>query len=800
MTIARAIRLLLVGCTLVLLAWAFLDVGRRAVARWLDARERPVRLTLLHWGSKEEDAIVQELVDRYMAMHPRVHVTRINAGDFRSKLKTMMSAGTPPDLFYLPPDLLPELASLELIAPIDDRIAADVAAGNGALYDDYFPILLQAWRYDVARQVTGEGPIYGLPKDSTTAVFYANLDLLDAAGVDWRDIQRGGWTWDRFEAEVKKIHALRQRPEFADRRIFGGHFGLWPDPLRNILWTFGTDFFATRPDGTADFRDVILDEPPAQRALEMIRRTRLEDRTIYNATGIAKDGGAEFLSGSIGVYGPVGRWEVPRLKDVPFRWDVLPIPAVSPEHRASQLYLTAWTMSPQTRHPDECFRLMKFLCGPEGAAMQSQLGLAIPPLRSVAESEAFLSPPGIPPHNARLFLDAMEHVRLQQVPREAEWGRIVDDRIKASLQQGDVGTLENARQIEAAWLAELDSPLRQQPWPRMRWNVFGTLTAGLLATSVAVLWWRARREKLGPLDASQERAGFLFVAPWLAGFIALTLGPMLVSLLLSFTRWSGLNPLDHAESVGAANYRQLFFNDPTFYQSLKVTAYYVVLAVPITQVAALGVALLMNLRVRGITVFRTIYFVPSVVSGVALAVLWLQIFNDDFGLLNRLLAPVLAPFGLEPPNWFGTDAARFAIPAFVIMSLWGVGGGMIIYLAGLKGIPRSLYEASTIDGAGPWRRLFAITLPMLSPLIFYNVVMGLIGSFQVFTQAYVMTGAGPNNATLFYVLSLYRHAFEFHNMGYASAMAWVLFVLVLLLTLLVFRSSRSLVYYEGLKT
>jgi multiple sugar transport system permease protein len=189
-------------------------------------------------------------------------------------------------------------------------------------------------------------------------------------------------------------------------------------------------------------------------------------------------------------------------------------------------------------------------------------------------------------------------------------------------------------------------------------------------------------------------------------------------------------------------------------------------------------------------------------------VIWLHLFNDSFGPINQLLRPILAPLNLRPPNWFGVDvttnppindAARWAVPGLVIMSLWGIGGGMIIYLAGLKGIPTSLYEAATIDGAGAMRKFWNVTLPMLSPLIFYNVVMGVIASYQVFTQAYVMTGPGPDNATLFYVLNLYRQAFVFHNMGYASAMAWVLFLIVLVMTILIFRSSRKLVYYEGLK-
>jgi multiple sugar transport system permease protein len=215
--------------------------------------------------------------------------------------------------------------------------------------------------------------------------------------------------------------------------------------------------------------------------------------------------------------------------------------------------------------------------------------------------------------------------------------------------------------------------------------------------------------------------------------------------------------------------------------------------------AALAVAMLMNSKVRGIHIFRTLYFVPSVVSGAALSVMRLQIFNNKYGIFNKVLARPARLLHSSPSDWFGADAGRWAIPGFVIMGLWGVGGGMIIYLAGLKGISASLYEAATIDGAGPARRFWNVTLPMLSPLIFYNLMMEIIGSFQVFTQAYIMTGPGPDDSTLFYVLNLYRQAFEFHNMGYASALAWILFLIILALTLFVFASSKRLVYYEGLK-
>ncbi len=799
-TLAHLARSFLTIFAVFVVVASFIDVGARLWSSRAAKVERPITLTILHWGDNAENQIVQTLVDQYMTDNPRVRVVRIHAGDFSGKLKTMMAAGTPPDLFYLPPDLLPQLAQLDLIEPIDAYIGAVTATEQGkAWFADFFPILIDAFRYDAATGRTGAGPLFGLPKDFTTPVMYVNVDLFNAAGVP---VPYDGWTWAEFESAVRKITDLRKTPEFAGRTIYGGFLGLWPDTLRQVIWSHGGEFFATAQDGTPDFRTVALDQPAAQEALSMIARLRLSEGTVYNPTGVAKEGGQEFFTGNIGVIGPLGRWQTPRFAGITgFKWDVVPVPVKAHErkYQDNQMFLTAWTMSSKSEHKDEAFKLMKFLTGPEGAAMQSRLGLAIPPLQSVAASDDFLAPPGLPPHRADIFIRAIETARIQQNPRESEWGRIVGDRINESIQNGEETTLKSANTIQSVWLTELDSPLRRKEWGGMPWGFILATAGSALAGLVAFLWWRSRREKIGPLDRAQARSGWAFIAPWLIGFALLTAGPMLMSMLLSFGKWQAMTPVADADYVGLANYHQLVAYDPTFYQSLWVTGYFVLLAVPITQVAALAVALLMNSNVRGIALFRTVYFVPSVVSGVALAVLWLQIFNNDYGLLNRALAPIAGLFGATPPDWFGRDAAAWAIPAFVIMGLWGVGGGMIIYLAGLKGIPTSLYEAATIDGAGPIRKLFVITIPMLSPLIFYNLVMGIIGSFQVFTQAYVMTGAGPGNSTLFYVLNLYRQAFEFHNMGYASAMAWILFVICLLLTIFVFAGSRRLVYYEGLK-
>ena len=249
------------------------------------------------------------------------------------------------------------------------------------------------------------------------------------------------------------------------------------------------------------------------------------------------------------------------------------------------------------------------------------------------------------------------------------------------------------------------------------------------------------------------------------------------------------------------NFIHMFQYDERFWKSLWVTVYYVILHVPLGQVAALAVAMLMNNQVKGINFYRSAWYLPSVLTGVGVAVLWVWIFNDQDGLLNRVLDPILGLVGLNAPDWLGRDAEIFGVPAFVIMSLWSIGGGMLIYLAGLSAISPTYYEAAKVDGAGWWRRFWHITVPMLSPVILFNSVIAIIGSFQIFTQSYIMTGGtgGVSDSALFYVLYLYLQAFTYHEMGYASAMAWMLFMIVLVLTILFLRMSRRFVHYEGMR-
>lgn len=282
----------------------------------------------------------------------------------------------------------------------------------------------------------------------------------------------------------------------------------------------------------------------------------------------------------------------------------------------------------------------------------------------------------------------------------------------------------------------------------------------------------------------------MFASPWLIGLVVFLIGPIVASVLLSFTNWNLLTP---PRWEGAENYRDLL-DDRNFWQSVKVTLFYTVLAVPLYQVAGLSLALLLNRRVRGMNLFRTILFLPSVLSGVAVAALWVSLLNPDLGAVNQVLRAVGVD---DPPRWL--NSPTWAVPAIVLMGLWGVGGGAIIYLAGLQNIPPMLYQAAKIDGAGPWQTFRHITLPLLTPTLLFTLLLGLIEAFQVFDTAFVLGGSrgGTRRSLLFYVLNLWNEGFRNGRFGYASALAWVLVIAAGVVIFLIFRTSGRWVYYES---
>jgi len=336
----------------------------------------------------------------------------------------------------------------------------------------------------------------------------------------------------------------------------------------------------------------------------------------------------------------------------------------------------------------------------------------------------------------------------------------------------------------------LDLFFGREDLPVFRWRGVWAALAALLAAAVGMLVLRTRGERAhSSLQRHENRMGLVFISPWACGLVLFIVGPMVFSIAMSFCDYDVIHP---ARYVGMRNYVWLLTRDPLMWKSLRNTAF-MVLALPLGMAASLGIALLLNAKVKGMSLYRTIFYLPAITPAVATAVLWYALLNPE-GLVNAGLNATLCKWlGVSAPAWLQEPA--WSKPAMVLMGLWGAGGGMILWLAGLQGIPPQLYEAAAIDGAGALRRFRSITIPMLTPYIFFNFVVGIIGVFQIFAQALVLTMGGPADSTLFYVYYLFNNAFRYFKMGYASAQAWLLFVVVLVLTLVQWRLSKKWVHY-----
>ena len=787
---------LAVGAVLLTL-WAFGWVATRPLRREA-LRPGQVRLTILHWGDKTEDEIVEKLIAEFEKQNPDIRVVRTNTGSpaqLATKLQTMLASGDPPNLFYLPFEKVAAIASNDVLEDIEPYIERDRAAHVADCPDltDFFPATLDAFRYDPQTRRVGSGSLVGLPKDFTCVGFYYNRTLFDQAGVPYPS--KHGWTWDEFIDAARKIGRLDG--------CHGAEVVTWESMVRIYLYTYGLDV------ATPGFKEFRLTDPDVVAALDRLRSWfHDEPRTLLSAKTQLETGQAPFLTGKIGLAGPFGRWQVPLYRRIPpekFDWDFAPLPHATGRPATNGVLTVAWAMAKNNRHKAESWRLMKFLLGRKGQEMVCATGLAIPVLKSVAQSPCFVDPAQKPADNEAFLSGAL-------VAQPVEWP--ADPRYMDELKTG----FENIYKLGQPTLPELEQVLRKwqniaafnaqappAPWRSIAWG-FAAVLGPVLAAG-AIGWWRRRP---GRLARQEEWAGLGMVSPWVIGFVAFCAFPIVMSLLLGFTRWNAMQTVDRANWVGFDNFRELLTFDPSFRKAVLITAWYALLAVPSGQLAALLAAVLLSREARGIGVFRGIWYLPSVLAGVGMAIMWKWVFHQDYGLLNALLEPVCRALNhllglagtaqLSPPRWFERDAEHWGVPAFALVNLWVIGGTMMIYLAGLKGIPRDLYEAAAIDGATGWRRFRNVTLPMLSPVIFFNTIMAIIASFQIFTQVFVMTGGGPGTATQFYVFYLYKKAFDLGAMGYASAMAWLLLLIVLALTLLVMRGSRRFVYYEALKT
>lgn len=773
----------------VIVCWAIWWVCTRPVREKRQLAGR-TEIVLIHWGGHEEDEIVESLCKSFEVKHPAIRIKRLNASaGYATKVQTMVAAGNPPDVIFMNSHMLPQYVGSGVLMPLDAFIGDDTRTGDLALdMEDYYPQTLDSFRYDGT--VTGRGRLYGLPSSWEPLGFYYNKILFDRAGVAYPS---DAWTWEEFEEKARAIGRLDG--------CYGAEFAIWTPAVRAYLWSCGLDFFAP------GFDRVTVTEPEVVAALERLYSWRYgpdAGRMLTSVRSGVESGEGAFRAGKVGMTGPTSRWVVPeyrKLDETVVDWEFVQLPRGSSDKNLA--FVAAWSVAAKTRHPREAWLVAKHMATPEAQAINSRYGLALPPLRSVAVGPDFVQP-SLRPYRDDQYLLAAERACAAQWPTEPKFLTFLSNHLSDCLQlgkqpsvDGRTSVSESMQQVAEEWERELASPLRGKDFPAMPWQmIVGVLVfAALLSATVGISVWYRRRPRNARFR--EELAGLAMISPWMIGLAVFVAGPMICSLLLAFAKWSGLTTLDQAMWVGTRNWVQMLLRDRRMLRSLWVTVYYVVLMVPVGQIVALSIAGLLNTRIRGINLFRSLWYLPSVLAGVGTAVMWQWVFDAEHGLLNQLLRPVLAVCGLTPPEWFLRDAEVWGVPAFVIMSIWTTGGPMLIYLAGLNAIPKTLYEAAEIDGAGWWHRFRAITIPMLSPVILFNGIMAIIGSFQVFTQAFVVTRGGPGDATRFYVLYMYDTAFTDHDMGYAAAMAWLLFAVVLALTLFVMRSSRKRVYYEG---
>lgn len=783
----RVLRTAVAIVAAILTLGAFTWVAARPLVRQAKLRPGQVELKLVHWGDPREDDIVASLVAGFEAKYPDIRVLRINPGSSASvttKVQTMVAAGNPPDVMQIGYERVAGWAAKDVLADLDPFLRADEEGVDPDRLDlaDLYTNVIDAFRFD--GEVTGQGALYAFAKDFTTVGFYYNKDLFKRAGVPTPPAT--GWTWDEFIAAARKIGQLPN--------CYGAEFVTWEAMLRVYWWSEGAH---VTTDG---FRSFNFRDPEVVAALERLRGWFFEEgRALASAKTQLETGQEPFLTGRVGMAGPFGRWKVPVYRQIDgFDWDFAPLPHGEGHPPANGIFTSAWAMSSKAQHAEAAWKLIRYLVGEEGQRLIAERGLAIPTMISVADSKAFTNP-AIKPFSDEAFLSTVPYAYSLDWPADPKYQHQMRVHMEEVFKSGKLTVAQAADIIQREWEANRAADVMATAYPRRAWGrVIATILIPLAVVLAigAAIWWRRRP---GRIALREELSGMGMISPWVVGFVLFTAFPVVLSLILAFSRWSGLQTLGFAEAVGLDNFRQMF-QDTSFRRSLEVTLVYAALAVPLGQIVALLAAVVVNHEVRGIRFFRAAWYLPSVLAGVAIAILWKWIFHHEDGMLNALLNPLLEPLGRAAPRWFERDAETWGVPAFVILSFWSVGGAMMIYLAGLKGISQDLYEAASIDGATRLHRFRHVTLPMLSPVIFFNTIMAIIASFQIFTQAYVMTGGGPGDATRFYVVYLYNQAFDLHEMGYASAMAWLLLLIVLVLTLGVMWGSKRFVYYEALKT
>jgi len=782
-------------------------------------------VTLYYWGT-EWDTLAFELIQDFEARHdgsdgqPAIKVimgqtASINRVDDPQRLLTAVAGGDPPDVVWFNRYAVGGQAARGAFQSLQRFFERDLAERPDdpmTLRPEYF--FPASWRDAIY-----EGELFAVPADTDSRALYYNQDILDKYAdalieigcVDPEDPTRPGppRTW----AQLKEC--ARIMTEYgADGKLrqvgFIPNFGnSW---LYLYGWLNGGEFMS------ADGRTCTLNAPEIVDALVFMT-------DVYDVMGGAEavnvfqstfQGGDldPFLSGKVAMrIDTDGFLNTIANQKRGLRFGVALAPAPRGKPRLGWSAGWSWIMPKGAKHPDEAWAFMKHLASQRAYQIRADAmrqaaragGNTFMPWlstrRDVTEwalDHYLYSDPTIEDKfkdAKRLFFDAMAFTRYLPVTPAGQllWTSHVRAMEAGIYKRYDTRDVRRNAQIAldtnaAIVQQELDRLYKPKPYPKLSWRpvVFGYGALLLLGAACLYVYF-GRKVRARGFFRREHHAGYAFAAPWFIGFLIFGGGPIFFSLIMSFCEYDVLSP---PKFVGLKNYAAMLTDDPLFYKSLWNTLF-MALGIPLGMAVSLGIAMLLSYEVKGMAVYRTFFYLPAIMPAVAASILWIWIFNPHEGVLNELLGKL----GIPGPAWLQNQ--HWSKPALILMGLWGAGAGMIVWLAGLKGIPRHLYEAAEIDGAGRVRKFLSITLPMLSPYILFNLIMGLIGTFQIFTQAFIMTQGGPVDSTLFYAYHLFNNAFRYMKMGYASALAWILFGIVLSLTAIQLRLSKRWVYYES---
>ncbi|NIA13674.1 MAG: extracellular solute-binding protein [Nitrospiraceae bacterium] len=782
-------------------------------------------VTIYYWGS-EGDTLALDIIQDFERSHdgsdgqPAIKVimgqsARINKTDDPQRLMTAVAGGDPPDLVWFDRFAVGEWAARGAFMSLQSFLERDLREHP----DDPLTIDPKRFYHPCWAEANYQGELFAIPADTDNRCLYYNKDLLDKYAaelisigcVDPDDPTKPGppRTWAQLKQCAEIMTEYDEKGRLKQVGFIPNFGNSW---LYIYGWLNGGRFMSE--DGLT----CTLNSPEIVDALVYMTE-------IYDLMGGAKAVTAfqstlqtgdldPFLSGKVAMKidgNPFVNSIANQRRDLRFGIAMAP----APEGRQPLGWCGGWcwVIPKGARHPEEAWQFAKYLASRRAFEVRADASrqaaraggnVFIPTISARiditewAMAHYLYDDPTIDEKfksAVRVFVDAMPYSKYRPVTPVGQllWNCQVRGMDAGIYKFYDPLDIRKNAQISldknaAVVQLELDRIFKPEPYPVISWTpVVGGYVVLIVIAVAFGYWFFGRRMPARGYFRREFHAGHLFVLPWFIGFLVFGGGPIFFSFIMSFCKYNVLSP---PQFVGFQNFVTLFTNDPLFYKSLLNTLF-MALGIPLSMIVGLAIAMLLNYNVKGMAVYRTFFYLPAIMPAVAASILWIWIFNPQEGIINNLLAQ----FGITGPAWLQDQ--YWSKPALIIMGLWGAGAGMIVWLAGLKGIPKHLYEAAEIDGAGRFQKFWNVTLPMISPYILFNLIMGLIGTFQIFTQAYIMTQGGPVDSTMFYAYNLFNNAFRYMKMGYASALAWILFGIILILTVLALQSSKKWVHYES---